>query len=118
MGVVLDSSVLIAGERRRESLREILKRVRVAQGEIDCAISVVTIVELTHGIYRAKADEDRERRRAFHQPRRKTDESSTRSRYQPDNSGSAPIASGRGASPQGQSTESVHCRIISWAFVL
>lgn len=65
MGVVLDSSVLIAGERRRESVREILKRVRVTHGEIDCALSVVTIVELTHGIYRAKTDGDRERRRAF-----------------------------------------------------
>jgi tRNA(fMet)-specific endonuclease VapC len=65
MGVILDSSVLIAGERRRESLREILKRVRAAHGEIDCALSVVTIVELTHGIYRAKSDADRERRRAF-----------------------------------------------------
>jgi predicted nucleic acid-binding protein len=59
MGVILDSSVLIAGERRRENLREILKRVRAAHGEVDCALSVVTIVELTHGIYRAKSDADR-----------------------------------------------------------
>jgi predicted nucleic acid-binding protein len=65
MGVILDSSVLIAGERRRENLREILKRVRAAHGEVDCALSVVTIVELTHGIYGAKSDADRERRRAF-----------------------------------------------------
>ncbi|MGH9688030.1 MAG: PIN domain-containing protein [Candidatus Acidiferrales bacterium] len=65
MGVILDSSVLIAGERRKESVGEILKRVRTVQGEIDCALSVVTIVELTHGIYRAKSDANRERRRAF-----------------------------------------------------
>jgi tRNA(fMet)-specific endonuclease VapC len=65
MGVILDSSVLIAGERRKESVGEILKRVRTVHGEIDCAMSVVTIVELTHGIYRAKSDADRERRRAF-----------------------------------------------------
>jgi tRNA(fMet)-specific endonuclease VapC len=32
---------------------------------VDCALSVVTIVELTHGIYRAKSDADRQRRRAF-----------------------------------------------------
>jgi hypothetical protein len=38
MGVVLDSSVLIAGERRKESVREILKRVRAAHGEVDCAL--------------------------------------------------------------------------------
>jgi tRNA(fMet)-specific endonuclease VapC len=65
MGLVFDTSVLIAGERRKDSVREILKRVRAAHGEVDCALSVVTIVELTHGIYRAKSDADRERRRAF-----------------------------------------------------
>jgi len=65
MGVILDSSVLIAGERRRESVREILKRVQAAQGEVESALSVVTIVELTHGIYRARSDADRDRRRAF-----------------------------------------------------
>jgi len=65
MGLVLDSSVLIAGERRKDSVREVLKKVRAAHGEVDCALSVVTIVELTHGIYRAKSDADRDRRRAF-----------------------------------------------------
>jgi tRNA(fMet)-specific endonuclease VapC len=65
MGVILDSSVLIAGERRGESVRQILQRVQASFGEVDSALSVVTIVELTHGIYRAKSDADRERRRAF-----------------------------------------------------
>ncbi|HLZ52536.1 MAG TPA: PIN domain-containing protein [Candidatus Acidoferrum sp.] len=65
MGVILDSSVLIAGERRGESVRQILQRVQATLGEVDSALSVVTIVELTHGIHRAKSDADRERRRAF-----------------------------------------------------
>ncbi len=65
MGLILDSSVLIAGERRRESIAEILKKVQTARGDVDCALSVVTIVELTHGIYRAKSGSDRDRRRAF-----------------------------------------------------
>jgi tRNA(fMet)-specific endonuclease VapC len=65
MGLILDSSVLIAGERGGESVRQILKRILTSRGEVDCALSVVTIVELTHGIYRAKSDADRERRRAF-----------------------------------------------------
>jgi tRNA(fMet)-specific endonuclease VapC len=43
----------------------ILKRVRAAHGETESGVSAVTIVELTHGIYRAKNDRDRERRRAF-----------------------------------------------------
>ena len=57
--------MLIAGERCGESVRQILKRVQAAHGETDSALSVVTIVELTHGVYRAKSDTDRERRRAF-----------------------------------------------------
>jgi tRNA(fMet)-specific endonuclease VapC len=65
MGVILDSSILIAGERRGETVSEILRRVRASQGDIEAALSVVTIVELTHGIYRAKNDTQRERRRAF-----------------------------------------------------
>ena len=65
MGLILDSSILIAGERRGESVPQILKRIQNAYGEMDSALSVVTIVELTHGIYRAKNDADRERRSAF-----------------------------------------------------
>jgi tRNA(fMet)-specific endonuclease VapC len=65
MGVILDSSVLIAAERGGESVRDILKRVQSRQGETESALSVVTIVELTHGIFRARSDADRERRRAF-----------------------------------------------------
>jgi tRNA(fMet)-specific endonuclease VapC len=65
MGLILDSSILIAGERRGESVAEILRRVSVWQGDIESALSVVTIVELPHGIYRAKNDRDRERGRAF-----------------------------------------------------
>lgn len=65
MGLILDSSILIAGERGGESVRQILQRVQAAHGETESALSAVTIVELTHGIYRAKSDEDRERRRAF-----------------------------------------------------
>src|SRR3981081_470214 len=65
MGLILDSSILVAGERGGESVRAILKRVQATQGETESGLSVVTIVELAHGIYRAKSDADRERRRAF-----------------------------------------------------
>ena len=57
----LDCIVLIVGERR-ERVGEILTRVRAAHGEVDCALSAVTIVELTHGIYRAKSYGTRIRR--------------------------------------------------------
>jgi len=65
MGLILDSSILIASERGGKSVRQILERVRAAQGETEAGLSAVTIVELTHGIYRAKAEADRERRQAF-----------------------------------------------------
>jgi tRNA(fMet)-specific endonuclease VapC len=65
MGLTFDSSILIAGERGGESVRAILKRVQATQGETESGLSAVTVVELTHGIYRAKTDTHRERRRAF-----------------------------------------------------
>ena len=65
MGVILDSSILIAGERRRDSVWEVLERVEAACGKTTAALSAVTAVELTHGIYRAKTDTDRERRETF-----------------------------------------------------
>jgi tRNA(fMet)-specific endonuclease VapC len=65
MGIVLDTSVLIAGERRGEGVQAIIQRVLTTHGEQDAALSVVTLVELTHGIYRARSDADRERRRVF-----------------------------------------------------
>jgi tRNA(fMet)-specific endonuclease VapC len=65
MGVILDSSILIAGERRRDSVWEVLERVEAASGKTTAALSTVTAVELTHGIYRARTDSDRKRREAF-----------------------------------------------------
>jgi predicted nucleic acid-binding protein len=65
MGLILDSSFLIAAERGGESVRALLKRIQATQGETESGLSVVTVVELTHGIQRAKNDSDRERRRAF-----------------------------------------------------
>jgi len=65
MGLILDSSLLIAGERRGERVWDILERVKASQGETENALSAITVVELTHGIYRAKSEGDRRRRRAF-----------------------------------------------------
>jgi len=65
MGVILDSSILIAGERRRDSVWEVLERVEAVCGKTVAALSAVTAVELTHGIYRAKTDAHRKRRETF-----------------------------------------------------
>ena len=65
MALILDSSVLIAGERRRETVTQVIKRISASLGDIESAISVVSITDLTHGIYRAKTDLDRLRRTPF-----------------------------------------------------
>jgi tRNA(fMet)-specific endonuclease VapC len=65
VGLILDTSILIASERRGESIREILHKMLAQYGETDIALSAVSVVELTHGIYRARTDADRERRRVF-----------------------------------------------------
>ncbi len=43
---------------------DILESAKASQGETENALSVITVVELTHGIHRAKSEADRERRRA------------------------------------------------------
>ena len=65
MGLILDSSFLIEGERGGRSVREILERLQATVGETESGLSAVTVVELTHGIYRSKNTADRERRHAF-----------------------------------------------------
>ena len=42
-----------------------MQRVRAAHGDTESALSAISIIELTHGIYRAKTDEDKARRKAL-----------------------------------------------------
>ncbi len=65
LGLIVDSSVVIAGERRGHTVRQILEQFKTGYGEIEVGFSVVTIVELTHGIQRAGTEERRQRRPAF-----------------------------------------------------
>ena len=65
VGLILDSSVLIAGERRGETVKQVIERLRASCGDVECALSVISIIELTHGIYRAKTDADRAKRTTF-----------------------------------------------------
>jgi predicted nucleic acid-binding protein len=65
MGLILDSSVVIAAERRGHTILQILEQLQTSHGDIDIGLSVVTIAELIHGVYRAKADADKQRRLTF-----------------------------------------------------
>jgi tRNA(fMet)-specific endonuclease VapC len=64
-GADLDSSVVIAGERRGRTVRQILEQFKRNYGVIEIGLSVVTIVELIHGVQRAGTEERRLRRQAF-----------------------------------------------------
>ena len=65
MGIVLDSSVIIAAERKGRSVRQILEQVKAAQGEIEIGVSVITIAELVHGAYRARTQVQQQQRLEF-----------------------------------------------------
>jgi len=65
LGLILDTCILIASERCGEAIEDILRIARATHGEIDIALSAVSVVELTHGIYRARTEADRTRRRIF-----------------------------------------------------
>jgi len=65
VGLILDSSVVIAGERQGHTVRQILEQFKSDYGETEIGLSVVTIVELIHGVQRAVTEEHRQRRQAF-----------------------------------------------------
>lgn len=65
MGLILDSSVVIAAERRGRSVLQILEQLKASYGEVDIGLSVVSIAELIHGAYRATTEVDRNRRMTF-----------------------------------------------------
>jgi tRNA(fMet)-specific endonuclease VapC len=65
VGIVLDSSVIIAAERRGHTVRQILEQVKAVHGEIEIGVSVVTIAELVHGAYRAKTQMQQQQRLEF-----------------------------------------------------
>ena len=65
LGLVLDSSALIAAERRNRTAAQAVESVLQAIGEIPIILSAISVAEIGHGIYRANTQELRDRRRAF-----------------------------------------------------
>jgi len=61
MGTLIDSSILIAGERGELDLEAAFS----AHPEEDFALSTITAAELLHGVHRAKSAAQRNRREAF-----------------------------------------------------
>lgn len=62
---MLDSTAAVAAERQGKNARQLLEAVARESGDEGIAISVVTVLELAHGITRADTTERRERRQRF-----------------------------------------------------
>lgn len=65
MGLILDSSVLIAAERKGRNARQALGEIAQRAAGEDVALSVVTLIELAHGAARADTPERKAMRRQF-----------------------------------------------------
>jgi predicted nucleic acid-binding protein len=65
VGLILDSSVVVAAERRGDPIEELLKHVIGAVGDQDTALSSVGLTELVHGMYRAQTSELKLRRQRY-----------------------------------------------------
>ena len=50
LGLVLDSSVVITAERRRQSIDTFIEAVLNEHGTVQLSLSHVTVAELVHGI--------------------------------------------------------------------
>jgi tRNA(fMet)-specific endonuclease VapC len=65
MGLILDSSVVIAAERRGDTVEQLIENIVNATGDQEAALSAIGLTELIHGIYRAQTPKIRQRREAF-----------------------------------------------------
>jgi predicted nucleic acid-binding protein len=65
MGLILDSSVLIAAERKGSNARQVLSEIAERAAGEDVAFSVVTLIELAHGAARGDTAERKTMRRQF-----------------------------------------------------
>jgi len=65
MGLVLDSGLLIAAERDAKPVSELLAILEHEHGETEIVLSSITVIELEHGIYRARTAEQAQKRREY-----------------------------------------------------
>jgi predicted nucleic acid-binding protein len=68
VGLILDSSALVAVERQGKNARQVLADISDKVGETDVAISLVTLIELAHGAARADTPERKAKREEIARP--------------------------------------------------
>jgi predicted nucleic acid-binding protein len=62
---MLDSTAAVAAEREGKNARQLLESVALETGDEEISLSVVTVLELAHGVTRANTTERRARRQRF-----------------------------------------------------
>jgi len=65
VGLILDSSVLVPAERMGRNARQALTEISVRAAGEEVAISVITLIELAHGVARANTPERKAKRLQF-----------------------------------------------------
>lgn len=65
MGILLDSTVLIGAERADKNPHAVIEDIALVMGDTEAALSVVTVLEMAHGIERADTTERRTARERF-----------------------------------------------------
>ncbi len=65
MGLIMDSSIVIAAERQRETVPQLLRRIASTAGGQQIALSAVGLTELVHATYRASNPAHRQNHERF-----------------------------------------------------
>ena len=65
MGLVLDSSVLIAAEREKRPVSQLLASLSAEYSETEFLLSSISVMELEHGWHRANTPEVAAKRRSY-----------------------------------------------------
>jgi tRNA(fMet)-specific endonuclease VapC len=65
VGILADSTVMIAAERAGSTPRQVIADLIARYGDAEAALSVISVVELAHGIERAQAPARRTARERF-----------------------------------------------------
>jgi tRNA(fMet)-specific endonuclease VapC len=65
LGLVLDSSTVIAAERLKQSVADLIESIFRTHGPVELSLSPVSVAELVHGIFRAQTSAANQRRRLY-----------------------------------------------------
>jgi len=65
VGLILDSSVVITGERKGQSAADVLIGIRAVIGPEAIALSTVSVIELEHAVWRVRDAAQANRRQRF-----------------------------------------------------